>query len=333
MSRTTDELVEEVRDQLDENNTANVTDAQLVAALNRGQRKATNILARKYDEMFWDSKTVTTVAGQRDYELPPEAFGRRVEKIEVQTSSTAPASEVRRIHNHKRTPFITTTQTQRPTHYALKKNKIQLFPEPTGGLVLRIHFTRRPEKLVLQQGRITSIDTSSVYVLVDTIGSSVTTDTTSGYGAWLNVIDYQTGHIKRTLQVLSTDSDTGQISFKTSSLTRATVLGHTVGDDLDDVSLADGVEDGDLQVDDYVCLVTGTCVPELDEAYADYLVQYAVVEIRRRFGEPIQDELIALKELKEELVSAWAGREQSHRIRKSNPHFSSRPGNLRRLLT
>jgi hypothetical protein len=47
MSLTVSELITEVRDQLDEVNTLNVTDAQILAALNRGQRKGTNIITRK----------------------------------------------------------------------------------------------------------------------------------------------------------------------------------------------------------------------------------------------------------------------------------------------
>jgi hypothetical protein len=52
MSLNVSELIDSVRDQLDEANTANVTDAQILKVLNRGQRKATNIIARKYDDLF-----------------------------------------------------------------------------------------------------------------------------------------------------------------------------------------------------------------------------------------------------------------------------------------
>src|SRR3990167_2882955 len=128
MARSVDDLIDETRSQLDETNVDNVTPAQILAALNRAQRKAANIVSRQYDEMFWESKTITTTAGQRDYELPPEAFGRRIELVEVIVGETA--YPIKRINQGKRSQFVTSTQVTRPYYYAFKRNKLQLFPKP-----------------------------------------------------------------------------------------------------------------------------------------------------------------------------------------------------------
>jgi hypothetical protein len=64
-------------------------------------------------------------------------------------------------------------------------------------------------------------------------------------------------------------------------------------------------------------------VSELDEAYNDYILQFSVVEIRRRLGEPLNDELAALNAIEDELKRIWSGRESSLRVRKSNNHYNN----------
>jgi hypothetical protein len=306
MSILVDTLIAQVREQTDENNTDDVKDNQIIRALNRAQRQATNILARRFEDMMWDSTTVTTTGGTNEYDIPSAAFASRIEKVEVETSTNV-RYQLKRISNHKTTNYITTSQTQIPTQYSIKRNKFVIYPTPQDGLTLYVHYNKRAEDFVVQQGRINSIDTDNNYIIVDGIGSDVTTSTT-GFGAYLNIIDYNTGDVKNTLQVSALDTTTNQITFKTTGLSASTVLGHTV-------ATAIGT---DAAVNDYVCLVSGTCVPEVDEAYTDYVLQHAIVAVRRRLGEPVVEDVAELKELKDELLVAWAGREQSHRVRRSS---------------
>ncbi len=317
-----DDMITQVRSQTDESNTDDVTDAQIIRSLNRAQRHATNILTRKFEDMLWETTTVTTTAGTRNYDIPSGAYASRIEMIEVASASTSDVRyKLKRINNHKATNFITTSQTTIPTHYTLKRNEFLIYPTPKGGLTLHVHYSKRPEDFVKQQGRITSIDTSNNYVIVDGIGSDVSTSTT-GFGAYLHVIDYRTGAIKRTLQVSALDTTSEQITFKSASLTRSTVLGHTVSTSIG----------SDVAVDDYVCLVTGTCVPEVDEAYTDYIIQHAVVATRRRLGEPTTEDFAELKQLEEELLKSWSGREQSNRVRKASRAWANRIGMINRRL-
>jgi hypothetical protein len=313
-------MVDQVRSQTDESNTDDVTDAQIIKALNRAQRHAANILARKFEEMMWESSEVTTVAGTREYDIPSDAFASRIEMIEVATSTNV-RYKLQRIGNHKATNFITSSQTDIPTHYTVKRNQFSVYPTPKGNLTLNVHYNKRPQDYVKQQGRITSIDTSNNYIVVDNIGSSVSTST-SGFGAYLHVIDYNTGAVKRTLQVSALDTTSEQITFKSSGLTRSTVLGHTISTSIG----------SDVAVDDYVCLVTGTCVPEIDEAYTDYIIQHTIVAIRRRLGEPTNEDFAELKELETELTKAWVSREQSHRVRKGSKSWIDSTGLVHRRL-
>lgn len=318
MSFTVADLIDQTRTQLDESDTTNISDTHIIQALNRAQRKAANITARKYDSLFWETTQITTVAGQREYDIPSKAYGKRVEKVEIIDSQVA--WEVRRIDNHKRTPYINTSQTQRPYYYTLTKNKIELYPTPGSGVTVEIHYNEQPRTLVKPQGRITNVGVTSV--IVDSLGADISTSVT-GFSSYINFVDYTTGDSKGYAQIASINTTTREITIKTSGLTRSTVLGNTVGTSLP----------ADLAADDYICLITGTCVPELPEAYSDYLIQYAVVELRRRLGETIQEELVQLKDLETELEKMWVGRETATRIRKSSAHWDNNLGNnLRRLF-
>jgi len=324
VSLNVDEILTEVRNQLDENNTEDISNADILAALNRGQRKATNIITRKYDSLFLvnDSSTTTT-AGTQEYDIPAKAFGRKIEKVEILEGDIA--WEVRRISFHDSTQYVSSSQVTRPYYYALKKNKLKLYPKPTSGLTVNIWYSEKPEDLVESQGRIVSYsDSTTDTVTVDTLGSDITTDTTDGFNAWVNVIDYVTGEVKGTLQVSAIDTSTKTVTFKSTGLTRTTVLGKTIATTLPT----------DITEDDYIAVIKGTCVPEVPGAYVDYIIQYAVVELRRRHGEDTSAEFAHLKELEEEIQKMWVGRESSNRVRKSGGSWGRGLGStVRRLLS
>lgn len=332
MSILVNDLIDQVRSQTEEENTDNITDAQILLSLNRAQRHAANILSRRFEDMMWDSTTVTTTGGTREYDIPLDAYASRIEMIEVETSTDI-RYKLQRINNHKTTNYVTPSNTKIPTHYSLKRNKFTIYPSPEGDLTLYVHYNKKPEDLVIQLGRINSIDTTNNYVIVDDIIPASTDPVVKGLsttatdvhsGAYVNIIDYATGNIKRSLQVSALDTDAEQITFKSSGLTRSTVLGKTISTSIG----------SDVAVDDYVCLITGTCVPEVDEAYTDYILQHAIVAIRRRLGEPTQEDMAELKSLEEELMKAWTSRELSHRVRKGSKSWINNTGLFhRRLLT
>ena len=336
MTILVDDLLSQVRQQTDEGNTEDITDSDILLALNRGQRNAANILARRFEEMMWESTEITSVSGQRNYSIPSDAYAGRIEMIEVATSTNI-RYKLQRMGNHKSTNFVTSAQTDIPTYYTMKRDEFEVYPTPKGGLTIIVHYNKKPEDMVIQLGRISSIDTTNNYVLVDSVvesstnltvlGVSPTTSTTNPFANYVNIIDYNTGNIKRSLRVTAVDSSSGQITFATDNSgtsARSSVLGKTISESIG----------SDVAKDDYVCLVTGTCVPEVDEAYTDYILQHTIIAIKRRLGEPIVDEMEELKELKGELSKAWAGREHSHRVRKASKSWVN--GNSliqRRLLT
>ncbi len=320
MSILVDSLIEQVRSQTDEANTDDITDTEILASLNRAQRHTANIISRRFPEMLWESTTFTTVGGQRNYPIPTEVYASRVLMLEVASSQDV-RFQIQKISNFKSTNFITSSQTDLPTHWTQKRNELELYPTPRSGKTIHVYYFKRPEDLVVQQGRITSIDTDNNYILVDDIGSSLSTITT-GFGAYVNLCDYHTGEVHRSLQISALDTTSEKITFKGSGLTRSTVLDKTISTTIST----------DAAVDDYVSLVTGTCIPEIDGAYTDYIIQHAVVATKRRLGEPVAEDEADLKEMKAELMKAWESRPQSHRVRKASKAWVDSTGLFTRRL-
>jgi hypothetical protein len=62
----------------------------------------------------------------------------------------------------------------------------------------------------------------------------------------------------------------------------------------------------------------------LVQDYADYLVQFAVVELKRKQGEDVSAELVALNALEEDIKAMWAGRQASSRVRKASPYWGGK---------
>lgn len=320
MSLTVDDMVSQVRAQLDETNTANVTDQELVDALNRVQRKAWNIAVRVFPDLAWSQTSFNTTSGTTNYDIPSEAYGRKINHLTANIGNTQYL--IKRISNHRKLNYTFNSQVHRPFYYTVVKNQLQVFPPPAQGITIEVHYTDDPESLVQKQGRIETINTGSNYVIVDALGSDLST-TISGFNSYANIIDYNTGAVKTTLQVNEIDTNTRQVTFK-STPTRTSVLGKTIS-----TSIPSTVEQ-----DDFICLITGTCVSELPLAYVDYLMQGAVLDIRRRLGERSDEEYRHYKELEEELRKMWVGREARYRIRKSNAHWKgSFSNNVRRLFS
>lgn len=308
MSLTVDDMVSQCRAQLDETNTANVTDSELVDALNRGQRKAANMTSRYFRDLMWAVTTIQTNSADTTYDIPDEAYGRRINHVTVQIGSIP--YPLKRISNAEKHNYNIDSQAQRPYYYTVTKNTLEIYPPPAGNLTLNVHYTAKPEDMVKNQGRIESINSGSNYVIVDTLGSDISSVST-GFNSYVNIIDYVTGAVKGTLQVSEINTTTKQVTFKTSGLTRTKVLGKTLLTAIPST----------VEADDYLSIVTGTCVPELPEAYIDFLMQSAIVDIRRRFGEPLEEDYRHYKELEEEIRKMWIGRESQNRIRKASTHW------------
>ena len=301
------DLITRVREKSDESNTESVSDSFILRSLNEGQRTLVRVVARQYDEIFIDYTDLTT-DGTAFLTIPEAAYDRRVEFIEVNDGNYW--NRLQKVKPGRVTSYRTSTQAQRPGAYSTKQNKIQLLPTPASGLTMRVWYTKRPGSLVKSYGRVVDYSTANGTITLDNLSSDVSTDVDS-LAAFINVIDGTTGLVKGSYQVASAASNV--VTIKSSGLDRSTVAGLTISTSLTT----------DIEKDDYICSISGTCVLELLADYSDYLIQYAVVDVRRSLREDTSSDYAHLKDLERELETIWAGREQQNRVAAKNPHWVS----------
>lgn len=307
-----DDLVDQVRDQIDEVNQENISDSDILQSLNRGQDYAVNILARQYEEpLLAPPTTVQTFSGQAEYDLPEDILEDRIEKLEVNELNLK--WEVKRISYRDISLYETNALTSRPYHYVVIGKKFRVVPRPSGRFTFRLWYLREPEKLVASQGRITVVNITDNYVVVDNPGDALTTESDS-LNSYVNLVDAQTGLIKASMQIKKISD--GRITFK-STPDRSTVQGKTIAS-----AIPDGTGDvSAVEADDFVCLSQGVCVPFLKRPLSNFLIQYAVSEIKRRLGEPTEAEAAVLSKFEEQVERQWVGREQTSRVTKRSKNW------------
>lgn len=310
---TIQNIVDEVRAQLDEENVDSVDTARdILPSLNRAQDYAFDILSRKYEEPILAYTTLDVVGDQIEYDIPENVFEDRVQKLEiiVPTGSGGQATyrEIQRISYRDLTNYESSTRTNVPLYYCIIGRKIRLIPVPTGTYNIRMWYLRNPEKLVLPQGRITVLNTASNYVVVDSVGDSLTTEADQ-LGSYVNVVDGQSGEIKGTLQIQILSEN--KLTFR-SVPTRSSVLNRSVSGSLASLTMG---------LDDYISPVEGTCVPYYGKPVSNFLIQFAVAEITRKLGGSADMEEKVLEKFEKQVERTWVGRETQLRIKKKSANW------------
>lgn len=303
----TSELISAVRSLLDESNTAGLDDTtDIIASLNRAQDVAANILSRHYESPLL-TYTVQAVSTQ-EFDLPEAAFEERLERIEVKYQNLY--YPVKRISYRDVSLYESPYAVAVPEFYCVIGNQIRLLPAPAGSTNIRVWYLEDPLPLVLEQGRVNIVNTAGNYVYVDAAGSSLTTESDQ-LASFVNVIDGQSGKRKATLQIKTINGN--KIEFRTSP-TRSVVRNLTVDTSLGDIS---------INPDDYICLVTGTCIPVLKKPFSNYIIQYAVAELRRKLGEPSDMEERIKQDLEKIVERSWVGREQTLRVKRMSNNWGT----------
>ena len=304
-----DTMLTDIRALAEEDNTEDVSDADLLSSLNRAQQQLVRIAIKKYEPMFMREATITSFSG-REATIPEQAYALNIDSVDVVDNSRfyrvypAPIRHM--------TQLETSGTTSIPRHYSVRGNKLLLYPTPASGVQLRVRYQIRPPKLVKSEGRITDIDELSSGILyVNSLGDNLTTSV-DALKAFVNIVDSTTGLVKSTAQISALDTSTNKITIKTASLGRTTVFGQTV-----DTSLST-----DIALDDYVTIADGTCIPTLVADYSDYLIQFSVVETLNRLGVPSQEAASRLRSLEEDVNTMWAGRPSTSKVTSKNKHWS-----------
>ena len=322
-SITTRQMILSIRSLIDETNEAEIDDnLDLLPSLNRGLDDAVDILARKYPDALIQSVDVPLSAGTNGlFNLPEDAYQERLEKVEAQQNGYY--SEIDRIDYRDITPYDVPSSASTPYYYAIIGSKFKLVPPPAGIQGLRVWYVPEVGPLVPEYGRITvsgidnSLPTPRGYIRVTDVedADQVSEDETS-LKSYVNLIDHRTGRIKATLQVSSVTNS--KVIFK-STPTRSIVQGRTVTGQLP----------ADVELDDYICPVDGTCIPPMRSPLSNFLITYASAEIKalKLDGDP-NVVLAQLKKFEERIEKTWVRREQSLRVGKASRIWSGRVRNF-----
>jgi hypothetical protein len=308
LNYTVENLVEEVRQQLDELNRDSVsTEADILPTLNRASDFASDILTRKYPEPLLKYLTLDLEAGVSEYNIPEDVFEDRILKLETTVPvgvNRANYIEIQRISYRDITNYESAAISSFPLYYCVIGRKIRIVPQPSGSYDARMWVIRNPEKLVMPQGRVTLINAIGNYMVVDQASGDLTTQSDQ-LASYVNVIDGQTGEIKGSLQIQSIVNN--KITFRTVPA-RSSVFNR-------DISI---LEDIQIQEDDYICAIDGICVPYFGRPTSNFLIQYAVAEITRKLGGAAETEENVLKKFEQQIERTWAGRQQDLRIKKKS---------------
>lgn len=302
---TTDDLLSQVRDQLQETNTTTVSDATILRALNRGNSYAWDIYARHYPEPLIVRESVT-VDSDGIFQIPDDAFEQRLQKVELTQGGVV--YELERKNYRRSTQFRNSIVGSRPQFYSIRGRNVELLPKPGTGYAFIAYYVKRPDELQLQQGQVTSVTAavsgvSDANIVVDSIGSTLSTS--GAYLKYVNFIDSKTGAVRGSAEIKTISGN--QITFRQTP-TRTTVKGRTITGDIP----------SDLGVDDYITFIEGSCVIFLQQPTTNFLIQYAVAEIRRALGYDTGVEQSILRDFESQVEHTWAGREVSTRVKKSN---------------
>jgi hypothetical protein len=309
--QTVDDLVTEVREQVDETNQSTKDDDAIVRLFNRGQRIINRVLATHYPDPILTSTSLDTGTNGTTHTIPKDCFGDKVVFIQVDVPGSPSETFRRGVRDRARL----TGTTAIPFSWNVEGRRVKFQQTPTGTYDATMWYTKRLDKLVKKQGRITAV--GSNYVNIDATGADLSQSSDSN-SSYINIIDFQTGEIKGSFQIASIVNR--KVTLRASAL-RSTVEGRTI-------SASTALATCGAAVDDYICLVHGTCVPQFQDTTAGYLVQFAVEELTKSLGGgDARLEQQILNDYKEDAEAAWAGQEQAERVRNRSgvwPHAGGR---------
>lgn len=304
-----DQLIEDIRSQIDEENLETISDDDILLQINRAQKHAFSILARHYVDPLLDFKEVSLSSSTAEYPIPEEAFEGRIMGVEIRQSSNT-FVPVRRANPLDLTYYESDSKLDTPYYYSVVGQNYRFVPAPTGTYPARIWYAVKPEKLVKSQGRITLDPSSERRILVEGIGDDLTTDDLSSY---VNIVDGQSGVVKITMQVKTLGTDF--IEFKTSP-TRSSVNNKTIENDI--LNPASGLA---IQADDLVC-IGGTAIPYIQDPVVNFYHEFATNALLRKLGESTMLDKQIMADFEDFVESTWTNRENTMRIKRRSRNWS-----------
>lgn len=308
---TVADLIQQVRDVTDEDNPEDVSNDFIVRMLNRAQQDLISEITRKYNPQFMQEVFLTPANFEADGSgrkrvatLPPASFAFRINSVDAKIGDAW--TPVRQVPFSHTLALDTSTGTSVPVIYSIQRNKIYVYPNVDSLVQIRIRYQLRPPKLVESQGRVIAF-TENTIDLEDYAGdlTSVNTELKN----YLNVIDQFTGVVKATLKVSGVTGNVVSISttVPTEGQVRSSVFGNTISYEMP----------ADIELDDYVTLASGTCVPYLSQDLTNYHVELAAFHTKRALGTVDVADFQERDRIIERISKLWAGRENVSKINRT----------------
>ena len=311
LENTAEDLIQQVRDVCDEDNTSDVSNAFLLRMLNRAQQDLVSEISRKYNPHFMQevylapSAFVADGTGNvRKMPLPKQGFGFQINSVEVQIGQSW--FVIKQVPHKHTLPFDGQNVAALPVVYSIQGGDLFLFPDASTVTQVRLRYQFRAPKLTTTQGRITAYDASAFTITVDSLGTDLSTSVDT-LAAFVNIIDSQTGVVKATLQVSGINTTTKTLTIKTTSLSRSIVFGYTV----------DSALPASIALDDYVCLASGTCVPYLSMDLSNYHVELAAFHTKRALGTTDGADYSERDRVIDRIQKMWSGRDYTLKINRT----------------
>lgn len=312
---TTQSLIDEVRSLIDESNTESIQDElDIIPALNRAQNYAADILSRHYESPLLTHVNIPSVSGQLEYDIPEDAFEQRLEKVEIKIDQNG-YQALKNISYRDSSFYDQPLSSGLPIYYTVVGGRFKVFPSANTNYPMRVWYLKDPLPLVKEQGRINIVNLAGNYVIIDAVGSDLTTESDQ-LNSYVNVIDAQTGVRKATFQVQNIIGN--KVTFKTTPI-RTNVLNIDIDTDMSDLLVNSANTDDpsvSINPDDFLCVIKGTCVPVMKKPFSNFLVEYAVAELTRKLGGDSSMEMKVLEKLEQQVERSWVGREHSLRVKK-----------------
>lgn len=315
-----DSIIEEVRLICGESNVGGVEDALILRLLNSAQEEAAQLLSRMYPEPLLTYIDIPLTASP-DYSIPENCFEGRVLKCEVITSTSSGAYPMtRRDYNDdiiSAYSSVSTSQIPEAWIQIGTTNSVRVFPVPYAGATLRMWYCKKPDDLVVSQGKIKSLPSGGVSIELDALGEDITSNQDED-GSHLSVIDGQTGTRKAILEVSSVSTTTRVVTFNLTPLTTVIEGEPVVAPDFTTQKIAVG---------DYVCLAPYTCLPSIRAPLIRYIVQYATAMVQTQLGADHAVQFQMLQKLQKFVESMDTGKQSHRRVKLNSEAFGSTNGN------
>lgn len=300
---TSSDMIGDVRVRIDEDNVKSATNDAILRMLSQGADRALRLAIRKHPDGLLTSGPLTLVNNVAQYAIPEYVYEDYILKVEIDFGDGM-FQEVDRRDFANTASFEQSQPTESPLVWRQNGEYIEFVPAPSGTYNARIWYIEDIPPLVLPEGRVTKVNSTGNYCFIDWGDETQISTISEENESFVTIVDGQTGRIKGSLQV--SDITDAKITFRAIP-TEAEVLNRAILGSVTDVH---------MEKNDYICNVSGTCMPLMKKSIYQYAVQYAVLMLIPKVSGNYEIEAQLLSDFEKELAtSAWSGRRTSMRIR------------------